>query len=443
MCASLVGMSAPIKVDVAVIGAGTAGASAAYHCARRGLSVACLDGRPLEQAGARWVNGVPAWAFDEAGLARPEAPERLGGDHPFHILAGWGPRRVTVTGSGVLEVDMRLLVGRLQRLASEAGARLLGEVRVSGRQGRRLETTGPAVEAEVIVDASGLGGAGLVDTAPVPPWDICTAAQEVRDVVDRDAALAWVRSHEAEPDETLCFTGVAGGYSIVNVRTDGEGVSILTGSIPAMGFPSGRALLDRFVEEHPWVGDRRFGGARPIPLRRPEDRPDRPLDGEATLVLLGDAGCQLFTAHGSGIAAGLLAASDLAEALAAAPDGRAGARRYAVQWMRRRAPTLAAYDVFRRYSASLAAEDIEGLMDAGLITESMSRPTLAQRDPPITVGFLVRQGVTALRSPGVVAPMVPILVRMERLRRHYRRYPEDPSAIAPWARRATRIAGDG
>ena len=49
----------------------------------------------------------------------------------------------------------------------------------------------------------------------------------------------------------MLFTGVAGGYSIVNVRRYGDRVYLLTGSIPADGQPSGKQLLDRFVTIYP------------------------------------------------------------------------------------------------------------------------------------------------------------------------------------------------
>ena len=58
------GVQDPVQVDVAIVGAGTAGAAAAALCAQRGLSVVCLDSKPLDGAGARWLNGVPLSAFD-------------------------------------------------------------------------------------------------------------------------------------------------------------------------------------------------------------------------------------------------------------------------------------------------------------------------------------------------------------------------------------------
>ena len=133
-------------VDVAVIGLGTAGAAVAAFLAEGGMRVAALDRRPPGEAGARWVNGVPAWMFKEAGVSLPEAPELRGAGQPFHLVCGMGPSRVVLRETGVLEVDMRHLVARLQERAQQAGARLLGEVTVTGYEGGVLETSGGAGE---------------------------------------------------------------------------------------------------------------------------------------------------------------------------------------------------------------------------------------------------------------------------------------------------------
>jgi glycine/D-amino acid oxidase-like deaminating enzyme len=79
------------SADVAVVGAGTAGAAVAAFAAERGLSVVCIERRALADAGARWVNGVAGWMFDEAGLARPSGDELIAEGGAFHLIAGFGP----------------------------------------------------------------------------------------------------------------------------------------------------------------------------------------------------------------------------------------------------------------------------------------------------------------------------------------------------------------
>ena len=165
-----------MRFDVAIVGAGTAGAGAAWQCARRGLRVVCLDARPLAEAGARWVNGVARWLLEAAEIPLPRGEELRGEDGPFHLIAGWGPERVIIRERGVLELDMRLLVERLQAMAVNAGAELRGGVRVLGRVGDRLDTSDGPLRADVFIDASGLAGARLLDTPTVARAHLCAAA---------------------------------------------------------------------------------------------------------------------------------------------------------------------------------------------------------------------------------------------------------------------------
>ncbi|GEM_PF-3072987 len=149
--------------DVVVIGAGTAGAAAGLHCARQGLRTLVLDRGDLDTAGARWVNGVARAAFLEADVGVPEPPELRGEGEPMHLVAGWdGP--LMAVDHDVLEVDMRLLGARLRAMAREAGAELRGGVAVRGwhdRDAGRLDTSAGPLEAQYVVDASGLKSVGL------------------------------------------------------------------------------------------------------------------------------------------------------------------------------------------------------------------------------------------------------------------------------------------
>jgi flavin-dependent dehydrogenase len=309
--------------------------------------------------------------FREAGVDQPRGEERLGGGHPFHLMAGWGPTRVVVRRHDVLDVDMRLLVARLQREALQAGADLRGGVTVHALAAGALSTSAGELRARWFVDASGLAGARLLDQPRLSPSDVCTAAQEVRAVRDPAGARAFFDRHGVEPGATLCFSAVAGGYSIVNVRVDEDRVSLLTGSIPALGHPNGARLLASFVEEQPWIGERLFGGARAIPLRRPR------LLARGSVALLGDAGSQVFSAHGSGIGVGLVAARQLADALVrgAGPEG------YARDFHRRWGTLLRSYDLLRRLSQRLSAREVGWMMRAGLMNEATVRMALEQRLP--------------------------------------------------------------
>lgn len=421
------------RFDVAIIGAGTAGAGAAWQCARRGLRTVCLEARSLDQAGARWVNGVARWLLDAAEIPPPNGDELRGEDGRFHLIAGYGPERVIIPERGVLELDMRLLVARLQAMGAEAGVELRGGVRVLGLDGDRLDTSEGPIRAEVVVDASGLAGAKLLETPPIGREHVCAAAQAVHAVVDRSAAHRYFAQHRVPEGEALCFTGVAGGYSILNLRLEGDSINILTGSIPADGHPSGRMMLDRFVAEHPWIGAEQFGGARAIPIRRPFDRL-----AEGRVALLGDAGSQVFSAHGSGIGVGLVAGRILADALAAG-EGMSG---YERRFMREHGGLLAAYDIFRRYSQRLTVDDLAALMRAGLLDAASAAAGTSQRWPALDLrsGRAKLEGLT--RAPDQALRLAGVGARMAAVAGLYRAYPDDPRRLHLWSRAVARLVGD-
>lgn len=425
--------SLPERADVTVVGAGTAGAAAAAACAERGLRVLCVDRRPLGQAGARWVNGVPEESFELAGFERPAGDERVGDGGPFHMFAGWGPERVRIEGHGVLEVDMRLLVERLQRAARERGAELEGEARVLGLEGDVLATSRGRVRSRWVVDASGLGGAGLLEAPAVRPRDVCAAAQQVHELADEDAARAFWSAHGVPFGETLCFAGVAGGYSILNAAVHDGRVSLLTGSIPADGHPSGAQLLRRFAGEQPWIGEPLFGGSRAIPIRRPFDRLT---DGR--VALLGDAGSQVFPAHGSGIGAGMVAARELAGALADRED----AHGWAVSWQRRWGALLASYDLFRRFSQTLSPPELERMIGSGLMDAETTRAGLAQRFPSVPLRAVPAKLGPLAREGRLAGGLGAVLLRMAVARALYAGYPRDPARLPAWSRRVARLFGD-
>ena len=62
--------------DILVVGAGSAGANAALQLAKKGHSVRLIDRRARGKNGAQWVNSIPPWCFDKAGLDQPVGPVR-------------------------------------------------------------------------------------------------------------------------------------------------------------------------------------------------------------------------------------------------------------------------------------------------------------------------------------------------------------------------------
>lgn len=415
--------------DLVVLGAGTAGACAAYHAARLGLRTCVVEAKPRAEAGARWVNAVPAWSFDDAGVAYPEGEERHAFDARFHLNVGYGDAAVTITGHGLFETDMRLLGARLVRLAEEAGAEMRDEVRVLAVDGETVSTDRGLIRGRFVVDASGLAGVRLF--GPRTGIELCAAAQEMRRVTDHGAALAYFARHGAREGEVLCFTAVQGGFSVVNVRLEGEALSVLTGSLAGHGYPSGKKMLDDFAAQHAFVGERIFGGARAIPIGRPRDVLVR-----GRHAVLGDAAGQVFPAHGSGIGVGLVAARWLAESLAE----HGSLDPYAVRFQRSLGGLCAGYEAMRRFTARSTREELGFLMEEGLLSADLLRPGLAERMPEKDPRLVPAFARLARKRPGLAARLLHAVGRLFALETFYKTYPRDATRRAAWAEGARVIA---
>lgn len=425
--------SLPDRVDVVIIGAGTAGAAAAYQLARRGMSALCLDRRPLDGAGAHWVNSVAENLFEAADIPLPQGDEIVGGNRPFYLFAGWGPRRIELDSYGAPELDMRKLVARLQGLAAGAGATLVGGVRVDAVDDQHVHTAAGSVRSRWVVDASGLAGLRLLEPPKVSARDLCSASQSTFRLADEVAARAFWAQHDASFGDNLCFAGVAGGYSILNVHVHGDEVGILTGTIPGEGNPSGTALLRSFADRHEWIGEEIHTGSRAIPVRRPFDRLT---DGR--VIAIGDAASQVFPAHGSGIGAGMIAARKLADALA---DGR-GAHAFAADWMRTEGGKFAAYDVFRRFTQRMGEAELGTLLRTGLMDQITAKAAKLQVAPDFPPEVLPAKLRGLVQARGLGARVVGTIAKMELAKALYRRYPEDPAKLPAWSRAAGLLFGD-
>ncbi|MEL6178146.1 MAG: FAD-dependent oxidoreductase [Myxococcota bacterium] len=423
--------------DVIVVGAGPAGAHAAAIMARGGLRVLLVDRRAFGHAGAQWLNDVPRWMFDAARVRCPEASKhRSGPGAPFLMFPPEGYTPVRVTHSPVAEVDMRALG---QELAAEVDDAFTGETLWGvtirdvdcDRRGRPIAVVGfredeeggreeVRLEASLFVDASGLsavvrrGVPALASACPPPARsDLCAAAQEVRTVVDPEGAARFLKRHHAEPGAFVSRVGISGGFSVlrVMVEPDQSAVSLLTGAVT--GHRSGRAIMDDFIEDNDWIGPRLLGGSRAIPLRRPYTHLVAP-----GLALLGDAACQVYAAHGSGIGVGLNAAMLLGDAVVRGvrmgrdPGNIHTLWPYAAEFHQRWGGLLCFADLFRQLSQRLTFEQTTTLVEGGLMTPGMVYDGLAQQRPALRPDELGAQLIAAVRHLDMVGMLLPTLVRM-------------------------------
>lgn len=438
------------RVDVVVVGGGTAGLQAALQLALVGRSVVVLERRAEGTSGARWINGVLDWQYERAGIARAAPPERRHGPGTAIMVSPSGRHRFAIADNPVVEADMRELSARLARDAVAAGASIRWGVtdptlevdwgRPSALRARTAEGAELRIVADLFVDASGRA-AVLRKQLPelraqcpdVVPADTCSAEQLVLTIADRDGALAFLKDHDADLGDAVVALGVEGGYSTINIRVDEslEEVSVLTGSIPSLGHATGPAMVKAVRELHPWIGETIFGGSGLIPLRRTYDRFTTP-----GVALVGDAACQVMAGHGSGIGFGLIAGKVLAEAIGADGDPGDATRLWAYQarFLREFGATLAAYDAVRRMSVALGPAGVEELFASGVFGEPLVRPGLDQRLARLGAGDALGAGRALATRPHLARVVLPALAAMGAAQPLYATYPPrpDPRAFSAW-----------
>ena len=150
-----------------------------------------------------------------------------------------------------------------------------------------------------------------------------------------------------------------------------------------------------------------------MPLRRPYARLVAP-----GIALLGDAACQVYSTHGSGIGMGLVAARILADCIVSAitrridPGGRSALWEYAATFHRRWGGLLCSADAFRRFSQTLHPGDIDRLLGHGILTRQMVADGLAQRSARINLAQLPGQLRGASRAGDLIRRLGPVLARM-------------------------------
>jgi flavin-dependent dehydrogenase len=165
------------------------------------------------------------------------------------------------------------------------------------------------------------------------------------------------------------------------------------------------------------------------------------------VALLGDAACQVFSTHGSGIGIGLIAARIVGDTVASAhASGQdIGSVQalwpYARDFHRKWGGLPGSSDAFRRFSQGLAPLDGRDLFDSGILSVSMLRAGLEQRD--VSVGPLELPGL-ALRAaihPALTAKLLPVLARMPLIATLARSYPWAPPVDTPVLRRYESLMG--
>lgn len=451
-----------MQFDAVVVGAGSTGSAAAWMLSNAGLRVALVESRALGSAGARHVNDVPPWLFDEAQVARPAGAEKRCDHETFHFLDRTGAAHLGMQRP-MWGVDAALLVRRMQTGALRSGVAVFeraADLELVHRAGRpealnlRADHGGGErseieLRARLFVDASGLAGVlrgqseALASTCPPPRGEQLTSAiQVVCEVTDRAAARDYLSRNGFAEGDVVVWSGSYSGFETRMARLERglSEVELLVGVAHDGGKMPARRVLAELRAHLPWAGRVRSGGGGDIPCRRPYDLLVAP-----GLALIGDAACQVFPAHGSGMGAGLLAARLLSNAVKGQGDPGELAALWDYQWRhhRGRGAVHAGYEVFRRAVLDWGPDGVEAMLKGGLILPGTTHAALAQRPPSLGLGEGLSLTRALWKAPAGAGQMAAMAGRMTATTALWRAFPRLPNmaAVRRWARMAQVVSG--
>lgn len=451
--------------DIAVLGAGPAGAASAFFLAQHGFRVALIEKRRFAQAGPSWVNGIYVQAFDALGLARPAGEEVEQTDFDMVFFSADMRDHRKVEASGFTNVRMRPFVDRLHRQAFAAGVTGFDEMHLTdvvfagerpvelqfahGASGSEAHGNKSAIRAALFVDATGLHGALRRQIPQIHgihgehlETDLCTAMQENCRVSDKRGAAEFLRQHGVGPGTLMSILGTAGGYSTmtVHITSDLSEVGLLAGSIKDSQVLTGVQMLRKFKAEHSWVGEKIHGGGGTIPLRAPLEMLTAP-----GVAVVGNAANQVFSTHGSGVMPSIQSAKLLAEAVHGAADpGDADVLwRYSKTFQRDLGGMLASYNLFRKFTQSLTSEEIGKMFRYNLMTSQLAIAGIKQVMPSPSWESVQSLATVLVQDPVFAAKLGRALAAMPLVYLHYKTYPEsrDLKKLARWTETARSLSG--
>ncbi|MFW9808638.1 MAG: geranylgeranyl reductase family protein [Candidatus Thorarchaeota archaeon] len=433
------------RVDVIIVGAGSAGCVTARRCAELGLKTVLLDRKPKNLIGKKVCGDeVSKSHFEATGIDYPE------GDEISTVIHGadvYPPSMVNeLKVRGWTEFDgwtvNRLNFGqRLLKEAIDAGVIFQPETHVGGPTIRGSQITGieykddsgeeKIIRCKVVVDASGFAATirNKIDSELVE-----------KDIAKEDIALCYreiltLKMPLAEPEVARVLLGgdvAPQGYAWIfpkGLQEVNAGVGITGGK----GKGSPKVHFEKFKESYPLLFDSKLidgkGGA--VPVRRPI----KSLVANG-VAFVGDAACQVNPIHGGGIGAGMRAGIILGEVIKGAIARRnleaQGLWQYNISYLSNFGRRLASLEIFRRLLQSVSDED----MDYGFEKRLLEANDLmaANRGDGLSLSITDKMK-RVKRGAGRISLLLKLQKAsglMKKIGKLYNDYPSSPDKLEGW-----------
>ncbi|MBS7650250.1 MAG: NAD(P)/FAD-dependent oxidoreductase [Candidatus Bathyarchaeia archaeon] len=431
----------PDTYDLVVVGAGTAGCTAASKAARMGLKVCLIDCKPKVKIGEKVCgDAIGSHHFDELKIPHPKGDELDSKMVGVKIYSPDLSSVFVIDGPGVsgYMVDRYNFGQRLLKDATDSGAELVDSTLVIGpnienntvkgvitqSQGRRR-----VLKAKVTIDASGVAATirrslpeGFNVEREVSRRDLMVCYREVRSNVEIEQGYCHIYLNQKV---------ARGGYFWIFPRSNGE-VNVGVGVQANIENPNPKAQLYKHILNKPIFKDSKVqdAGGGTVPTRRPLDC----LVGDG-VMFIGDAACLVNPIHGGGIGpsmiSGAIAAQVAAEALEKNDATSRGLWNYNLKYMAAYGAKQAGLDVFRIFLQSLTDEELNYGMAQKLVMEDDVLKASLEGDLNLS---LTDKAGRILRNIGRLRFLLrlrEVSNRMRRVKTHFLNYPS-PEEFPSW-----------
>ena len=434
------------KFDLLVVGAGSAGCLAASKAAEAGLNVCLIDLKSTSEVGKKICgDAIGKHHFENLGLEEPRKGEFEGKVLGIKIFSPDTRTVFNVMGEGLhgYLLNRHVFGQKLLKLAIQKGAVFLERTLalepiiekgfVTGVLAKNLEKNEKMkLYAKVTVDASGYTAVlrkklpleiGITPHTDKEEYEACyREIRELKEEVEDERFCEIYLNQNVAP----------GGYYWIFPKNKMK-VNVGIGVAMKHEFPNPKEQLYKHVLTRELFRGSRVldGGSWCVPTRRPLDS----MVGNG-IIVAGDAACQVNPIHGGGIgpsmAAGVLAAQTVVEALEGGDWSRGGLWRYNVRFMSSYGAKQAALDIFRIFLQACSDEEINYGMQYRLITERDVLKASQMGDIRLNLTEKTLRIFRGLRRLGFLKKLKEAADLMKKAKNHYLNYPEKPEEFENW-----------